>query len=101
MAHADTVIELIPNNVSVRLYPNEDEISLTRLEYQLMNLLYENPSKGITYEEIYEEVWQTPYKDNKYRVANLVFHLREKLEKAGGKPSIIRTVRSRGYMLDI
>ncbi|MBL1229915.1 winged helix-turn-helix domain-containing protein [Enterococcus sp. BWB1-3] len=96
---SDSLVELIPHNVSVKMHPDAEEIPLTRLEFQLMKLLHKNQSKGVTYKEIYEVVWKIPYKDNKYRVANLVFHLRTKLENAGAEPTIIRTVRSKGYML--
>ncbi|MBP1047878.1 response regulator transcription factor [Enterococcus sp. BWM-S5] len=94
-------LKLINHNLSVRPSGRSEEIPLTRLEFQLMRLLYENHSKGVSYKDIYEEIWQAPYENNKYKykVANLVFHLRVKLENGGAKPSIIRTVRSKGYML--
>lgn len=92
-------IELIPYNLSVKFAGNQEEIGLTRLEFQLMQLLCNNYLKGVSYQEIHEHIWQTPYKNNKYKVANLVFHLRSKLEGAGIEPTVIRTVRSKGYML--
>ncbi|MBL1225825.1 winged helix-turn-helix domain-containing protein [Enterococcus sp. BWR-S5] len=92
-------IELIPHNLSVKFSGNSEEIALTRLEFQLMQLLCDNYLKGVSYQEIHEHIWQTSYKNNKYKVANLVFHLRSKLEKSGVEPMLIRTVRSKGYML--
>lgn len=92
-------IELIPHNLSIKFSDSTEEIALTRLEFQLMQLLCNNYLKGVSYQEIHEHIWQKPYKNNKYKVANLVFHLRSKLEKSGVEPTLIRTVRSKGYML--
>ncbi|MCB5953438.1 winged helix-turn-helix domain-containing protein [Enterococcus sp. CWB-B31] len=92
-------IELLPYNLSIKLEATQQEIPLTKLEFQLMKLLYDNLHVGVSYKEIYEYVWQKPYKNNKYRVANLVFHLRSKLEGAEVESVVIRTVRSKGYML--
>lgn len=84
------------HNLSIQMIDGE-ELSLTRLEYRLMELLYSNPNKAISYEQIYSSLWHDT-EDNvvKCRVANLVFHLRGKLERHG--LTVIRTVRSRGYM---
>ena len=92
-------IELNPYNLSVKLEKGKEEIPLTKLEFQLMKLFYDNPSRGISYREIYEFVWQKPYVNNKYRVSNLVFHLRTKLLNGGAETIAIRTIRSKGYML--
>ena len=92
-------LELNPYNLSVKLKSSKDEIPLTKLEFQLMKLFYDNPSRGISYQEIYEFVWKRPYANNKYRVSNLVFHLRTKLLNGGIDSITIRTVHSKGYML--
>ncbi|WP_086350724.1 winged helix-turn-helix domain-containing protein [Candidatus Enterococcus clewellii] len=92
-------IELNLDTLSVKFEGCSEDISLTRLEFKLMQLLYENYQKGVSYQRIYEYMWGCPYNDNKYKVANLIFHLRAKFEKVGINPMLIRTVRSQGYML--
>ncbi|WP_321386777.1 winged helix-turn-helix domain-containing protein [uncultured Enterococcus sp.] len=92
-------IELMFDTLSVRFDGYATKIALTRLEFKLMQLLYDNYQKGVSYQRIHEYMWETSYNNNKYRVANLIFHLRTKFEKAGVDPMLIRTVRSQGYML--
>ena len=91
-------MDLNPRNLSMTI-PTEDnqmkEIGLTKLEYRIIELLNSSPGKTYSYKEIYENLWSQPYNDQPYRVANVVFHIREKL----GNDSIIKTVRSKGYRL--
>lgn len=94
-------IRLIPSNSSV-LIEGSREVSLTRLEYQTLNLLAEKPKIALSYDEIYEELYQEKLEENQnYRVANIIFHLRKKIEESASRPTYIKTVRSKGYMLDI
>ena len=95
-------LELIPRNLSVSIAGGK-EIPLTKKEYQALELLYNNPCKTISYEEFKEKLWVLePDIDNKnYRIANLIFHLRNKIETNIADPKFIKTVRSKGYMLDL
>jgi two-component system response regulator VicR len=94
--------KLIPSNLSVKV--NDDsEIALTRLEFRTIDLLYKQKSEAVSYETIYQQVWNndTDPENLKFRVANLVFHLRRKIEKDPLKPEYIKTIRSLGYMLNV
>lgn len=91
-------IQLVPNNFSVNI-EGKGEVGLTKLEFKALESLIQRKGEAITYEELYKKVWGEEKGDKKYRVANLVFHLRKKLEDDSFKPTYIRTVRSRGYML--
>jgi len=91
-------IRLVPANFAVKI-EGKDEISLTKLEYRTLELLIDRKGEAVTYEELYENAWGQEEGDKKYRVANLVFHLRKKLDDDSFKSKYIRTVRSRGYML--
>ncbi|MGX7265056.1 winged helix-turn-helix domain-containing protein [Enterococcus crotali] len=97
-------LELNPVNHSL-LVPIEDgdivEIGLTKLEYRIIELLYSHPGAAFSYEELYEKLWHTSYTQENYRVANVIFHIREKLEQHGVDSSFIKTVRSKGYMLKL
>jgi len=94
-------ILLIPNNFSVLIEGNR-EVSLTRLEFQTLNLLAKKPKVAYSYDEIYQELYQEGLEgDLRYRVANIIFHLRKKIEVSTNRPMYIKTVRSKGYMLDI
>lgn len=93
-------VKLLPANLSV-LLNNDKEISLTRLEYRAMELLNSIPNQTFTYKEIYEYVWQTSFKADNYRVSNIIFHLRNKIESNPLKAQWIKTTRSKGYRLNI
>ncbi|WP_207696424.1 two-component system, OmpR family, response regulator VicR [Enterococcus sp. DIV0212c] len=95
-------LKLIQNNLSVVL--EGKEISLTKLEFQILSILLENKGKAVTYEEIYKAIWQDKYtnsdsQNKQYRISNLIFHLRKKMELDTAHPNYIKTVRSKGYML--
>ena len=75
------------------------EIELTKLEFKAFELLTSNPTKVFSYEEIYEHLWGKTYTGDKYRIANIMFHIRGKIKWAG-KDQYIRTIRSVGYRLD-
>jgi two-component system alkaline phosphatase synthesis response regulator PhoP len=94
--------ELHDNNLSVSI-DGGNEVSLTKKEFQVLSILYNNANATVTYEKLYKSIWNREYKDiQKYRLANVVYHLREKLEKLEkGKGDSIKTVRTRGYLLNI
>ncbi|MGX7244355.1 winged helix-turn-helix domain-containing protein [Enterococcus quebecensis] len=93
-------IELISHSLSV-LIDGKNEISLTKKEYSTLEILYSRPCKTISYEEFQEKLWrfETDLDGRNYRIANLIFHLRKKIESSGSDSSFIKTVRSKGYML--
>lgn len=93
-------MELIPRNHSVKINGRK-EIPLTRLEYKTMELLYQHKNKTVAYKELFEAIWGEGFNNQNYRVANLIFHLREKIEEDSISPVLIRTVRSKGYMLSL
>ncbi|WP_321384341.1 winged helix-turn-helix domain-containing protein [uncultured Enterococcus sp.] len=75
------------------------EILLTRSEYRLFRLLQSKVGTAFTYEEIYQSLWKKPYVNEKYRIANVIFRIRGKLEQHSVNPDYIKTVRSVGYMI--
>ncbi|MGX7245674.1 winged helix-turn-helix domain-containing protein [Enterococcus quebecensis] len=94
------LFELFPSNLSV-IINGEKEICLTRLEYRTLEILYRNRNQAVSYKEIYETVWKDDIGNKQYRVANLIFHLRKKVEKDKDNPQFIKTVRSIGYRLSL
>ena len=75
---------------------------LTRLEYDLLSLLYENRGKICDKYRIVEEVWSDRYIDivGDSRIAKLVDRLREKVEPDPSHPHHIITIHGRGYRLE-
>ncbi|WP_429969004.1 response regulator transcription factor [Enterococcus sp. AZ136] len=93
-------IELILENRSV-LIGGQKEVGLTNIEFKILYVLNDNANKTVCYADLIEKVWTIEQNKNelKYKVANVVFHLRNKIEKNPKSPVFIKTVRSRGYML--
>lgn len=99
--HSCEGIILNHRNRSVIMNENE-EVQLTNLEYKAMELLYKNIGKTVTYEEMYKVIWEEENKErNFYRISNLIFHIRQKFEQEIGTAETIRTVRSKGYILNV
>lgn len=73
-------------------------VTLTRTEYQLLELFMLNPRRVLTAEVIYERVWgyDANLATNSLRV--YIGYLRRKLEGAGA-PRFIQTVHGVGYVL--
>lgn len=92
---------LISDNFSVVLN-DEVEVLLTKLEFQLLVVLYQKPGMTFSYKEIQRQIYGDDTEDRQYRIANIIYHLRGKLDNAmGSECNYIKTVRSRGYMLDV
>ncbi|OTN83842.1 hypothetical protein A5819_003661 [Enterococcus sp. 7E2_DIV0204] len=74
-------------------------IPLTRKEFQVFELLYQNLGDVVTYEAIHEAMYgeRTSLVSEKYRVANLIFHIRNKLKEQFHFE--IEIIRTKGYLL--
>lgn len=92
-------IQLRPCNFSVLL--DGEEINLTKLEFKTIEFLQTKQGVAVSYEEIYKNVWENDGNDKQYRVSNLIFHLRQKIERDAAHPKYIKTIRSKGYKLTI
>ena len=94
-------LELIEKNNSV-LLGGKKEVILTCIEYRVLSTLFDHPRVAVSYEELYDSVWKdNNAEDKSYRLSNIIFHLRKKMEVIPNSPEFIKTIRSKGYMLDI
>lgn len=80
-----------------RVVYKDEEISLTNLEYELLELLLKNKNKVMTHEMIWELIWGTKekYVDDT-SISMLVSRLRSKLSKTGLE-GYLKTVYGIGY----
>lgn len=74
------------------------QISLTRTEFALLEMLIANPRRVLTRSRILEEVWGFDFPTSGNALEVYVGYLRRKTE-AGGEPRLIHTVRGVGYVL--
>lgn len=73
-------------------------ITLTRTEFQLLELLMRNPRVVLTRSVIHERVWGYDFGPASNSLGVYVGYLRRKLEQ-DGEPRLIHTVRGVGYVL--
>ncbi|MDY6996197.1 MAG: response regulator transcription factor [Actinomycetota bacterium] len=74
------------------------QISLTRTEFALLEMLIANPRRVLTRGRILEEVWGFDFPTSGNALEVYVGYLRRKTE-AEGEPRLIHTVRGVGYVL--
>jgi two-component system, OmpR family, response regulator MprA len=89
-------LELSPGTREVRR--GGERIELTRTEFNLLELFLRNPRQVLTRSVIFERVWGYDFGFASNSLDVYIGYLRRKTE-AGGKPRLIRTVRSVGYAL--
>lgn len=82
-----------------RVYRKDEEIMLSRVEYQLLLYLMENRNRVLSKEQILEYVWdsQGKFVDENTLSVN-IRRLRAKIEEDPGHPARIRTVHGIGYV---
>ncbi|HEQ3853179.1 TPA: two-component system response regulator CovR [Streptococcus pyogenes] len=87
---------LNPQNRSVNR--GDDEISLTKREYDLLNILMTNMNRVMTREELSSNVWKYDEAVETNVVDVYIRYLRGKID-IPGKESYIQTVRGMGYVI--
>lgn len=81
---------------SGRVYKNEQEVLLTKLEYTILLCLFQNQNILITREKLLNDIWDVAgnfVEDNTLTV--YIKRIREKIGDSSG--SIIKTIRGMGY----
>jgi DNA-binding response OmpR family regulator len=85
------------NNGARRIFVNENEITLTHKEYELLYFLTSNPELVFSKETLYDKIWgENTFGDIK-TVTVHINRLREKIEKNPANPAHIQTVWGAGY----
>ena len=72
--------------------------TVTRIEFDLLELLLRHPRQVLTRELILDRVWGYTFDSGTNSLAVYVGYLRRKTEE-GGEPRLIHTARGVGYVL--
>ncbi|MDD2427243.1 MAG: response regulator transcription factor [Eubacteriales bacterium] len=91
--------QIILDHDSRRVHIEEEEVFLTKLEFDLLHFLMQHPSHVMTRDKLLEHVWGFDYEGETRTVDVHVRNLRRKLEEAGLKDELIETVRGVGYRM--
>ena len=86
-----------------KVFRNHQEIQLTHKEYEILLLLVTNKGWVLTYNQIYEKIWNDfPTGNERNTIGFHICNLREKLYQAApNAPFAIRSVREVGYCFEI
>lgn len=102
---SDALPELLSYK-NMKLYPElrkvtlcEEELSLTKMEYDILHLLIQNPEKVFSRESLYEQVWGDGYYGTDHTVDVHINNLRRKIKNADSKKGYIQTVYGIGFRL--
>jgi two-component system, OmpR family, response regulator len=76
----------------------DKKVDLTATEFSLLRYFMLNPRLVLSKPQILQNVWRYDFGGNSNVVETYVSYLRRKLDAAG--PSLIKTVRQAGYMLE-
>ncbi|MFE8701927.1 response regulator transcription factor [Cytobacillus sp. FJAT-54145] len=74
-----------------------EELILTGKQYHIFMYFLKHPNQILTKEQIYEAVWGESYIEGDKSLMVHIRHLREKVERDPGNPTIIETIRGIGY----
>ncbi|WP_347955004.1 response regulator transcription factor [Gordonia aichiensis] len=94
VSYADLTLDPVTREVT----RGERQISLTRTEFALLELLMNNPKRVLTRSRILEDVWGYDFPTSGNALEVYIGYLRRKTE-ADGEPRLIHTVRGVGYVL--
>jgi DNA-binding response OmpR family regulator len=74
------------------------EIALSPREFELLQVMMQEPGRVFSRTELCERVWQRDYEYDTRTVEIFIARLRKKID-AGTVPPLVHTVRSVGYTL--
>lgn len=96
-----TIQHITVNLKEARVYKNKEEVLLTAMEYRLLLTFIGNLSRVLSRNQLLEGIWDVSgdfVNDNTLTV--YIKRLREKLEVDVTNPTLLKTVRGLGYMME-
>jgi len=91
---------LILNKDTKMVTVEDKEMSLTAIEYKILELLMENKGKVFSIEEIYERVWGEAFYNGENTVSVHIRRIREKIEINPKEPEYLKVVWGIGYKIE-
>jgi DNA-binding winged helix-turn-helix (wHTH) protein len=85
-------VENLKMDLSHRLVTiNNEEVSLTPMEYDILRLLLQNARKVLTYGQLLKQVWGTAYEREMHLLRVNISNLRRKIEADPSHPHYLMT----------
>lgn len=82
---------------SRQVFIDDEEIPLTKTEYDILQYLASQDGRAVSYKELYEKVWKHEYICDDINIMEHIHRLRKKLERNPKKPQYIHNVYGIGY----
>jgi two-component system, OmpR family, phosphate regulon response regulator PhoB len=82
-----------------RIFIGEQELLLSRKEFQLLELFMRSPRQVFSREDLLAKIWGAEYSTESKTIDVHIRWLREKIERDPSQPEYIITVRGFGYRL--
>ena len=95
-----TIRNLYVNRITHEVKVDEEQIKLTKIEFDILFLLAKNPNKVFSTDEIFENVWKEKNFDATNNVMVHIRRLRTKLKEQDREEKIITTVWGVGYKIE-
>lgn len=92
LPYKDLVLDLDSQSV----WKGEEMISLTRTEFQILELFFSHPKKIYSMENIYQSIWQEEAVGDSTIMVHIK-NLRKKLGDSSRNPQYIKTAWGKGY----
>ncbi len=84
-----------------RVFVEQDEVKLTKLEFDLLALLVRNRDRVLTHQYLLKEVWGPGSANEPHYIRVFMANLRKKLEEDPSRPQFLITEQGIGYRLQI
>jgi two-component system KDP operon response regulator KdpE len=78
---------------------DENPVSLTPTEYEILRLLLQNAGKVLTHRQLLKQVWGTAYESEMHMLRVNISNLRHKIEPDPARPHYLLTEPGVGYRL--
>ena len=91
--------ELKLDTLNYKIFKNDQELSLTKKEFELLKLFLSNPNRVFTKAQMFNSVWENEYLNDDNTVMVHIKRLRNKIEDNPNVPKYIMTVWGIGYKL--
>src|SRR6476646_1627725 len=80
---------------------NENLVSLTPTEYEILRLLLQNAGKVMTHRQLLRQVWGTSYESEMHMLRVNISNLRRKIEPNPSRPHYLITESGVGYRIRV
>jgi two-component system response regulator MprA len=91
-----TIGNLVLNPLTREVHRGDRELSLTKTEFDLLELLMQQPNTVISRDYIYETIWGYDFETNSKSLDVYIGYLRRKTEEEG-ESRLLYTIRGVGY----